>query len=128
MPDFEVSWAFDFKCDHALGLAEFWVGVDEDGHDVSVDDVGEHVAIGDDLELVPLAGFDEGFHLVGGSEQGQQCWLLVGLGGYDLAAPGDDATVTVLLVELAGVAIVVVKIGLVALQVPLGMLKSMGSG
>ena len=48
--------------------------VDEDRHDAPVDDVGERVAIRDDLDLVPLAGLDRGFQIVGGCQGWQAEW------------------------------------------------------
>ena len=61
MADFEVARAFDLESDEALGLRVFRVDVDEHGHDVSVDDVDEGVAVGDDFDLIPFAGLMKAF-------------------------------------------------------------------
>ena len=58
MRDFYYSATFDFEADQAFGLAEGWIGVDQDCHDVTVDDVDERVSIGDDLVLIPVADLD----------------------------------------------------------------------
>src|SRR5260370_23803893 len=118
----QVSATFNLKRDEPFGLGVPGIGIDEDGHDVSVDDVDECVAVGDDLILVPLAGLDEGLEVVGASQRRQEAMRLPCFGFYHLAAPCADSARCFLLIELAGVGVVVVEVGLIALDVPLGVL------
>src|SRR2546430_14063681 len=87
-----------------------------------VDDVDQSVAVRDDLYLIPLAGFDNRFEFVRGAQVSEQSWLLSRFGGNHLAAPRDDSTRRTLLVELAGIFVVVVEVRLVAAKIPLGVL------
>ena len=56
--DFEIAGSFNFKCNYTLCPAELWIRIDENSHDVPIDDVGEHIAVRNDLDLVPLARLD----------------------------------------------------------------------
>src|SRR5207248_4344715 len=87
-----------------------------------VDDVDQCVAVRDDLCLIPLAGFDNRFEFVRGAQVSEQGWLLSRFGGNHLAAPRDDSTRRTLLVELAGIFVLVVEVCLVAAKIPLGVL------
>jgi hypothetical protein len=46
---------FDLQGDSPPRLRRRLVVIDQDRHDMAVDDVGELVAVGDDVDLVPLA-------------------------------------------------------------------------
>src|ERR1700751_2853307 len=100
MRDSDLAWTFNFKRDDAFCAAELRICVDEDRHDAPVDDVGERVSIGDNLNLVPLSRLDYGFQIVGTAKRGKQGRIFACLSCDDLAAPGDDAARGVLLVEL----------------------------
>src|ERR1700680_4654441 len=112
MRDFDVAGTLNFKSDQSLRLAEFRIRIHQDGHDMSIDDVDERVPIRNNLHLIPLARLDHGLQVIGAGESSKQSWLLARLGGYNLAAPGDDAARRVLLVELSRVFIVGVEIRL----------------
>ena len=79
-----------------------------------IDDVGEHVAIGYDLYLIPFAGLDESLHLIPSPEKGKQSRFLTRLSGHYLPTPGDDSARGTLLIKLARIFVVEVKIRLVA--------------
>ena len=98
------------------------VGINQDRHDASIDDVGQGVAVRDDLYLVPLAGFDHRFNSSEVPKCSKQSRLLSRFGGNHLSPPGDDAARRTLLVELAGVFVVVIEVGLIAAKIPLGVL------
>ncbi len=106
--DEDAGWgAFELDTDLA-GEIVGGVGivVDEDGHEVAVDEVEEDAAAGDDFVLVPVVGADvaaEGFAVFEGADEGG--WV-VRAGLDDLASPGDDAEGGIFGVELAGVGLV----------------------
>src|SRR5258707_2999878 len=122
MRDFDVAGAFDFNGDQSLRPAEFWIRINQDGHDASIDDVDQSVAVRNDLHLVPLAGFDRGFEIIGAAQSCEQSRLLARFSCNHLTTPCDDSTRRTLFVELAGVLVVVVEIRLVAANIPLGVL------
>src|ERR1017187_4145863 len=120
--DFDNAGPLNFNRDRSLRPAEFRIRIHKNGHDMPVDDVGERVSVGDDLHLVPLTRFDKGFQFIGAAESRKEGWLLARLGGHNLTTPRDDAARRILLVQLARIFVVEVEIGLVARNIPLGVL------
>ena len=79
----------DLQGDHARRLAARRVVVDEDHHELTIDDVGERVAVGDDVEPVPLAGLDHALHCVAIADRSDRARPFVRLHAHDVAPPAD---------------------------------------
>src|SRR6185437_8069289 len=104
--------SLEFNADESGDVVgAFEVVVDEDRHELAVDDVHHHRTAGDDLVLIPSIDVDVAAECLPRRDGADECVVggVAGLraGGLgDLAAPGEDAERGVLGVELAAVLLV----------------------
>src|SRR5215813_2429123 len=112
-----LTRTFDLKTDHALRNRHRRIIINENRHDVSINDVNHFIAAGNDVHLIPIISFDVSLEFIRIAEHCEQPGLLSLLGLHDLSSPGDDAAASSLLVKLTAVAPDIIKVRLIAFQI-----------
>src|SRR5579871_51193 len=121
VPNADLAGSFDLEANQTA-LAELSrIIIDQDGHDVAVDDVSHGISARDEVQLIPIVDVNVPGERLAIAERGQQAGAFALFGMDHLAAPRDDPTPSGLLIELAGVAIAAVEVELRAQHVPLGL-------
>src|SRR5262249_1022695 len=111
-----LTCTFDLKTDHALRNGHRGIIINENRHDVSINDVNHFIAARNDVHLIPIISFDVSLEFIRIAEHCEQPGLLSLLGLHDLSAPGDDAAACSLFVKLTAVAPDIIKVRLIAFQ------------
>src|SRR3984885_2237006 len=119
--DLHVTAAFNLKGEQPFRLVKLRIVINQNRHHMAVNNMNECMPVSDNLELVPLPRLDKSLEIVGTPQRSKQTRLLSRLGSHHLTTPGDDPAVTILLIKLTRVSIVVIKVALIAFEVPLGM-------
>src|SRR5262249_32970482 len=112
-----LTRTLDLKTDHALRNGHRGIIINENRHDVSINDVNHFIAAGNDVHLIPIISFDVSLEFIGIAEHCDRPGLLSWLVLHDLSAPGDDAASFSLFVKLPAVAPDVIKVCLIAFQI-----------
>src|SRR5689334_4978284 len=118
--DLPCAVLLDLQRDQPLCLECGPVVIDQNGHDVAIDDVCELIAACDDVNLIPLTEGDELHQLVPVTERTDRARTFAGLGSDNVPSP-DDLRVGAAgagILDVAVVAGIVIPVDGVSAHVP----------
>src|SRR6185437_3045582 len=97
--------------DFALHFAAGGVVIDERAHDAAINQLNQHVAAGNDFDVVPVVDFDDVLQFIAVAEGADATRFLAGRYVGDLAAQRQKAAAA-FLIDLASICLLQIDIGL----------------